>query len=162
MARAPSVLLVQTNHQHGNKAQILGKEVHGWGRCSVTPRGKPFQVLPLTPVPTKVGRDEFCPQIWIQLVSTRMSLSWEQILACGMLGNHRCILQWWPTCQHKTGRPASMLYGNLARCSTSAPCCIPVADEHGNVLREGTESLWKLSPCGCAYDCMCVLVSLYS
>lgn len=38
--------------------------------------GHHFQVLPLILTPTKVGRDESCPQILIQLVSTRMPLSW--------------------------------------------------------------------------------------
>lgn len=39
MARAPSVLIVQTNQQDGNKAQILWREVHRWGNCSVTQGG---------------------------------------------------------------------------------------------------------------------------
>lgn len=76
MGRAPSVLLVQTNHQDGDKAQILWRREPWRGKCSVIQVGNYLQVLPPTPALTPGGRDKFGPQILIQLEPSRVSFPW--------------------------------------------------------------------------------------
>lgn len=93
MARAPSGLLLLTHHQDGSKAQILWRGGALMGKCSVTLGGKPLPGAATRPAPTPGGREEFCPQILIQWVSTGMTLLGRRYWSVECWENHRHILR---------------------------------------------------------------------
>jgi len=119
MARAPSVLIVQTNQQDGNKAQILWKEAHRWGKCSATQGGG---------TTSRCCHSRLSPLTWGGMnFAPRFESSWflpgcpspgEQILACGMLGKSQVYFvvmthlptQNWAASEHALWRLSKVFY----------------------------------------------------
>lgn len=164
MARAPSVLIVQTNCQDGNKAQILRKAVHWWGKCSVTQGGKPLPGAATHLSPPALGGMNF---------ALRFEPSWflpggpspgEQIIACEMLGKPQVSFAVMTHLSTQNWASSDRLYGNLARFSVLAPCHITVADERvKSAQRKDKDSLKIVSGvwvCVRLHVCFCVSVQL--
>lgn len=145
-----------TKHKYFGRENIGGASVlwHSWettSRCCHPP-----------PALTPGGRDEFCPQILIQFVSTRMSFSWG-VDSLWNAGKTTGIFHGDDTFANRTGQPASILCGNLARFSISLSCCIALADECVSLLRKRTKIIWKssLQSLGvCMTLHVCIFVSL--